>query len=342
MLDIDPWPRAERDFNPPETRAARHALFPDPIPDTASAGISLSLPDTASAGISLSLISAPTAQGSRSMFVFSVARPFVCGCHIISTLPSARTIPGLPGSLASLLHRVARTHLGAMGWNQCAFAPIVRARPFPIFGRPVHPRDGSRRLRPGGSPHALQTPPRGGRPALQSFRSWLQLCLGRIRLSPSCPFRHLHYLSTLRPVRHYPHLLDIDPWPRAERDFNPPACCQARTISQSDFRQAFGSSSRCWLVQPYKLRLNLTDLPCSHEILGCMPAVRTPEAPQGTCHCVPCDSAFPLERQGRLLQPRSISGLSFRSLVFRPTPSLSTLRSVRHRPPRKTRYVAAG
>ena len=216
LLDIDPWPRAERDFNPPETRAARHALFPDPIPDTASAGISLSL------------ISAPTAQGSRSMFVFSVARPFVCGCHIISTLPSARTIPGLPGSLASLLHRVARTHLGAMGWNQCAFAPIVRARPFPIFGRPVHPRDGSRRLRPGGSPHALQTPPRGGRPALQSFRSWLQLCLGRIRLSPSCPFRHLHYLSTLRPVRHYPHLLDIDPWPRAERDFNPPETRAAR------------------------------------------------------------------------------------------------------------------
>ena len=162
------------------------------------------------------------------MFVFSVARPFVCGCHIISTLPSARTIPGLPGSLASLLHRVARTHLGAMGWNQCAFAPIVRARPFPIFGRPVHPRDGSRRLRPGGSPHALQTPPRGGRPALQSFRSWLQLCLGRIRLSPSCPFRHLHYLSTLRPVRHYPHLLDIDPWPRAERDFNPPETRAAR------------------------------------------------------------------------------------------------------------------
>ena len=162
------------------------------------------------------------------MFVFSVARPFVCGCHIISTLPSARTIPGLPGSLASLPHRVARTHLGAMGWNQCAFAPIVRARPFPIFGRPVHPRDRSRRLRPGGSPHALQTPPRGGRPALQSFRRWLHLCLGRFQLSPSCPFRHLPYLPTLRPVRHYPHLLDIDPWPRAERDFNPPETRAAR------------------------------------------------------------------------------------------------------------------
>jgi hypothetical protein len=114
------------------------------------------------------------------------------------------------------------------GGTKCAFAPIVRARPFPIFGRPVHPRDGSRRLRPGGSPHALQTPPRGGRPALQSFRRWLQLCLVRVRLSPSCPFRHLHYLSTLRPVRHYPHLLDIDPWPRAERDFNPPETRAAR------------------------------------------------------------------------------------------------------------------
>ena len=178
------------------------------------------------------------------MFVFSVARPFVCGCHIISTLPSARTIPGLPGSLASLLHRVARTHLGAMGWNQCAFAPIVRARPFPIFGRPVHPRDRSRRLRPGGSPHALQTPPRGGRPALQSFRSWLQLCLGRIRLSPSCPFRHLPYLPTLRPVRHYPHLLDIDPWPRAERDFNPPETRAARHALPMDLPPSASSPLR--------------------------------------------------------------------------------------------------
>ena len=39
------------------------------------------------------------------------------------------------------------------------------------------------------------------------------------------------------------------------------------TISQSDFRQVIGSSSPCRLVQPYKLRLALTDLPCSHETL---------------------------------------------------------------------------
>ena len=35
LLDIDPWPRAERDFNPPETRAARHAL-PMDLPPSAS------------------------------------------------------------------------------------------------------------------------------------------------------------------------------------------------------------------------------------------------------------------------------------------------------------------
>src|SRR6201987_2377477 len=44
-----------------------------------------------------------------------------------------------------------------------------------------------------------------------------------------------------------------------------------------------------------------------------MLAVRTPGAPQATCCIAACDSAFPLERQGRLLRSRSISGLSSRS-----------------------------
>jgi len=38
-------------------------------------------------------------------------------------------------------------------------------------------------------------------------------------------------------------------------------------ISQSDFRQVIRPSSPCQLVGPYKRCLNLTDLPCSHEIL---------------------------------------------------------------------------
>ena len=45
-----------------------------------------------------------------------------------------------------------------------------------------------------------------------------------------------------------------------------------------------------------------------------MLAVRTPGAPQATRTGAACDSAFPFERQGRLLRSRSISGLFSRSL----------------------------
>src|SRR5258705_7362356 len=45
-----------------------------------------------------------------------------------------------------------------------------------------------------------------------------------------------------------------------------------------------------------------------------MLAVRTPGAPQAAREDAAFDSAFPFERQGRLLQSRSISGLFSRSL----------------------------
>lgn len=48
------------------------------------------------------------------------------------------TRQGLPESRMVLSRRAVRTHLGATGWNPIAFAPIVRARPFPVLGRPVH------------------------------------------------------------------------------------------------------------------------------------------------------------------------------------------------------------
>ena len=51
--------------------------------------------------------------------------------------------------------------------NEYAFASIVQARPYPTFGRPVHPRGRPHRLRPGTSPHALRIPPRDGHPALR-------------------------------------------------------------------------------------------------------------------------------------------------------------------------------
>ena len=161
------------------------------------------------------------------MFVFPVSHSFVCECHNISTIPSARTIPGLPGSLTPLPHRVARTHLGTMGWNPNAFAPIVRARPLPIFGRPVHLWDGSHRLQPGGSPQTLQTSPRGERPALRS--------------------------STTSASEALPPLLDIDPGPRVEWDLNPPETCAARHTLQDDPPPSCASILSPFVVFTYRV-----------------------------------------------------------------------------------------
>src|SRR5947207_4930116 len=83
-----------------------------------------------------------------------------------------------------------------------AFAPIVRARPNPIFGRPVHP----------GSPPIDYSPilllkPFGFRIAPDTLSSeeprkrWLQVRLGCLRLSPSCPFRLLHTFLPLHGQR---------------------------------------------------------------------------------------------------------------------------------------------
>ena len=114
------------------------------------------------------------------------------------------------------------------------------------------------------------------------------------------------------------------------------------TISQSDFRPVVGPSSPWRLVGSYRLAPEPDGSPLF------------PSSPSVTCqryepreHPSPLavsrfwDSAFPLERQGRLLRSRSISGLSVRSLAFRPATSLSTLRSGCYQTPRKTRYTAA-
>ncbi len=115
--------------------------------------------------------------------------------------------------------------------TEYAFASIVQARPCPTFGRPVHLRGSPHRLRPGTSPHALRIPPRDGHPALRSLaRKWLQVRLGCIRLSPSCPFRLLHTFL-LRPARHYPRLWIRFPSSGNRRDLNPPDQCAAwRTL----------------------------------------------------------------------------------------------------------------
>jgi hypothetical protein len=81
--------------------------------------------------------------------------------------------------------------------NENAFAPIVRARPCPTFGRPVRHWGCPLRLRPGTSPHTLRIPPRGGHPVLRSpasggFRSALAVSSFRFRarLGFSIPSSH--------------------------------------------------------------------------------------------------------------------------------------------------------
>jgi hypothetical protein len=49
-------------------------------------------------------------------------------------------------------------------------SPVLRTRPCPTFGRPVH-LGFPYRLQPGTSPHALRIPPHGGHPALRSTAS---------------------------------------------------------------------------------------------------------------------------------------------------------------------------
>jgi hypothetical protein len=107
------------------------------------------------------------------------------------------------------------------GWMRNAFAPIVRARPCPTFGRPVRLRGGPHRLRPGTSPHALRIPPHGGHPALRVTRAGSRSPLAvsgfrlRARLGFSIP-------SSPRPARNYPRFRIRRPSSGRRRDFNPP------------------------------------------------------------------------------------------------------------------------
>ena len=101
-----------------------------------------------------------------------------------------------------------------------AFVAIVPTRPCPLFGRPVHRRDGSHRLRPGASPHALRIPPHGGHPALPGDGRQ-----GQRDATPAFGYGALHpsasgtstRLNTSLPSAHYGpirHPLAVCPLPR--------------------------------------------------------------------------------------------------------------------------------
>ena len=69
------------------------------------------------------------------------------------------------------------------------------------------------------------------------------------------------------------------------------------TISQSDFRLAIGSSSRCWLVGPYKLKLEPDGSPLFawNPLAACW-RFKPRKHPRTLAFCASWNSAFPLER----------------------------------------------
>ena len=89
--------------------------------------------------------------------------------------------------------------------------------------------------------------------------------------------------------------------------------------------------------RPPPLRFSLVHV----NAFGCMLAVRTPGAPQAAREDAAFDSAFPFERQGRLLRSRSISGLFSRSLHSGLQPPCLRFAVAVTGKPRKTRYAAA-
>ncbi len=85
--------------------------------------------------------------------------------------------------------------------NENAFVSETQTRPCPTFGRPVH-LGFPHRLRPGTSPQALSDSTSRWTPCPPEYnKRWLQVGLGCVQLSPSCPFRRLHTFRFLRPAR---------------------------------------------------------------------------------------------------------------------------------------------
>jgi hypothetical protein len=123
------------------------------------------------------LLSRPTTPGT----------PLPTSLALIGSLPSAARGSQEPSWGHAQIFRTVPSANTLVRWvNENAFAPILRARPCPTFGRPVRPWGSPHRLRPGTSPHTLRIPPRDGHPVLRStssggFRSILLVSSFRLR-----------------------------------------------------------------------------------------------------------------------------------------------------------------
>ena len=200
---------------PPHLYSLTYSLFPTPFADRLPQPTRLPIPRSHD-------FHRASSTSRSSDYWHSIVRHFALAYRL--TFPGAT--PGLRQSSRghALFFRTVPSANTLVRWvNENAFASILQARPCPTFGRPVHPRGRPHRLRPGTSPHALRIPPHDGHPALQSTarRRWLQVRLGCIRLSPSCPFRPLHTCLLSPASEALPPLLDMAPLIRAPEGLQP-------------------------------------------------------------------------------------------------------------------------
>ena len=140
-----------------------------------------------------------------------------------------------------------------------AFASILQARPCPTFGRPVRPGIApsatARYFSADPSDSASQRTPCPPRNCDQ----WLQVHLGCVRLSLSCPFRFLHTFLPPWPARRYSRFWIRRPSSERRRDLNPPDSCAAqRTLrvaptsrrpSRRTSFPSFGGTALCSVVR---------------------------------------------------------------------------------------------
>jgi hypothetical protein len=169
--DLSHLPVPPRRFAALPTRSRARGLPPPPglLCRPRACGIRPAPPPSpASASPSLPLIAVPPSRWLSGELGVPRFPPFrLWGAHDVDH-PCRAAAPSSPwGPPAS--SPPCRPHTPwSEGVEPYAFAAIGQARPCPILGRPVPLGDGSPRLRPGGSPQALQIPPRGGHPALRS------------------------------------------------------------------------------------------------------------------------------------------------------------------------------
>src|SRR5215469_15040271 len=112
---------------------------------------------------------------------------------------------------------------------------------------------------------------------------WLQVRLGRLRLSPACPFRLLHTFLSLRPARHYPRLWIQRSSSERRRDLNPPDLGAAQRTLRSRptprlFLDSFVSSTSCRGPGSLKRLRAKRGLPGSDAIRS---SVMWPQTPAG-------------------------------------------------------------